>query len=755
MSFVRLRKTNPSGCIPRKKKTIKKLPEWDDNLHDMNEFKATPEEIARRKEVHKSKHALAAKLQKQRQMKARKADLSISNTEARKLAIMKEVLYDQQEFQSVLAKSDKMMAVVKDLFGDAPNRMPGVPNVTSAPNGDGNHRNIVVPLHEIRTKSDTLSESMVDRSALNDLETDSDDEDDEDPSFYQPKFNLDRFQQFLANEEKNHTISTISGQAQMSHLDQGPIQSTQIQLDSMQNTRDFETPKKQVNGSILKAPNSAMNDTNKIKKSKKRVAPSPQQQHNTTSNMNLTDLRKVLEGLEDEIAEYERSTGRRAPAERHRQENFSGYTLSIVDSVTKLCRYLKENELRLKAETTVREQLTEDVTQLAQLIDALTSDIILTQEEYAKLNSNFTRYREETHSEILYLKTAVQNLSRPPSQTVPLMEDITPPRHKSPPQITDEVPWLEKEVNGIPDYLQADSAAVLLSPPVRKSRIQREQEMLEQMGRQSSLVDITTAVQNDLQPDSGLPTPNFNHPNVPSSHFQSSQQYPGSISSQSGYQQSGTGHVPVNIHTGYHQGGQVPATSLHQVSQVSVQNGMSIPQSRPQGHTQGPTRMAAPNRPYSVSTVHPAGANAHVRVPRPSLLVQSNVGVSLPGARQVVPSVQGQLPSQQSGQQQNNKTQLANQISELNKQHEEAQKRLQSLMQQQSNQMAGNTNDNYPIQHGLPAYPVSPPISPISQKSEGYLSLQGIVDQRLQNGEGPKRGITVSIPTVDFEASPQ
>lgn len=65
----------------------------------------------------------------------------------------------------------------------------------------------------------------------------SDDEDDEDPSFYQPKFNLDRFQQFLANEEKNHTISTISGQAQMSHLDQGPIQSTQIQLDSMQNTR--------------------------------------------------------------------------------------------------------------------------------------------------------------------------------------------------------------------------------------------------------------------------------------------------------------------------------------------------------------------------------------------------------------------------------------------------------------------------------------------------------------------------------------
>lgn len=56
---------------------------------------------------------------------------------------------------------------------------------------------------------------------------------------------------------------------------------------------DFETPKKQViNGFILKTPKSAMNDTGKIKKTKKRVAPSPQP-HNTTSSMNLTDLRKV------------------------------------------------------------------------------------------------------------------------------------------------------------------------------------------------------------------------------------------------------------------------------------------------------------------------------------------------------------------------------------------------------------------------------------------------------------------------------
>lgn len=146
--------------------------------------------------------------------------------------------------------------------------------------------------------------------------------------------------------------------------------------------------------------------------------------------------------------------------------------------------------------------------------------------------------------------------------------------------------------------------------------------------------------------------------------------------------------------------GQIPATSLHQVSQVSVQNGMYIPQGRPQGQIPGQPRMAVPSRQYPVSTIRPTSADARISVPRPSPLVQSNVGISLPGARQVAPSTQGQLPSQPLGSQtgMSNKEQLAQQISELNKQHEEAQKRLQNLMSQQSNQMAGNTNNNHPVQ---------------------------------------------------------
>lgn len=65
-----------------------------------------------------------------------------------------------------------------------------------------------------------------------------DSEEEMEPIMYQPKIDLNRFQRFLEAEEKNNTLSTISGQAHLSHMDQGPIQSTRIQdTQSLQTTR--------------------------------------------------------------------------------------------------------------------------------------------------------------------------------------------------------------------------------------------------------------------------------------------------------------------------------------------------------------------------------------------------------------------------------------------------------------------------------------------------------------------------------------
>ncbi len=44
------------------------------------------------------------------------------------------VLFSFLQLQDVLTKSDRAMAVVRDLFGDDPRKYRGLPNVTAAPN---------------------------------------------------------------------------------------------------------------------------------------------------------------------------------------------------------------------------------------------------------------------------------------------------------------------------------------------------------------------------------------------------------------------------------------------------------------------------------------------------------------------------------------------------------------------------------------------------------------------------------------------
>ncbi|XP_060081731.1 spindle and centriole-associated protein 1-like [Ylistrum balloti] len=861
MSFVRVRRTS---AIPRKKKPIRRKPVWDDTVNDLTALKATPEEIEYRKASHQSKHALAARLQKQKDLQ-KKTDLSISNAEARQLAIMREVLYDQHQFQSAIAKSDKMMSSVKDMFGDDPKRFTGFPHVTAAPDPDGVDRtaSLVAEYPDIQTRMEALSQSLMDGSALNDFETDSDDEAvAPDPITYQPQMNMERFERYLAHEEKNNTLSTISGQAQLSQLAQGPIQSTQIQDTASLHTSigtGYETPKKNPNESvsILKTPKSAINDTKKIKKTRKRVAPPKSPQHNTSA-FNLTDLRKVLENLQDEIAEFEKQTGRQVPAERHRQETFSGYTLSLVDSVTKLSRYLKENDLRLKAEMMVREQLMQDVSQLAALIDALTSDIILTQDESAKLKNEFTKYKLETQSEIQHLKAVLHKAG--------LMEEEavlkTPPRGAPPPPShteSGEDAKQPQEISAIPNHVQSASAAVLLSPPVRKSHLHKQEEDEESTENNSITADEPAPV--------SLPNNSSYFPVGGVSYLH------GPVSSNPSRASSVDSHSdPTQLPNGP---GLHPTTGARVIRPnlpSSVNQGLSDPQSDPNGpqQVQGvpwypqsqflqslppgnpPQSLASSQVPSvagsslqgnslarsSASYPGPLGGQgmqgrpylttnaARVAVPRPIPLVQSNVegplhngvrpsgqvpehltirpgmtqslggqsGISYPMASQISQggrlglyssaSQSGSLGG--SGQDQrhlahtsglpappsyNSKDVLAAQILELNKQHEEAQARLQLLMQQQQNQHQEHLDQHHtlqetdnelraavvlgqrnPQQHGLPSHPVSPPISPISQKSDNYLSLQGLTQQN-NLGSASSRGITVSIPSMSLDST--
>lgn len=773
MSFVRVRKSNSAG-LPRKQKTHKKKPAWDDTIQDLTTLKATPEEIEQRKAAHRSKNALAARLEKISKEKAKKQDLSISNAEARQLAVMKEVLYDQQQLHDVLSKSDRMMAVVNDLFGDDPRRFTGFPNVTSAPTAENNGRSrtIVANLPDVKTRMETLSESMMDQSALNDLqETDSESEEEMEPIMYQPKIDLNRFQRFLEAEEKNNTLSTISGQAHLSHMDQGPIQSTRIQdTQSLLTTRDeaCTTPPKKHNESIemLRSPKSAMNDTQKIKKTKRRVEPDTTQ-HNSTFNLN--ELKKVLVQLENEIGDLETQTGRRPRAEQPRQESFSGYTMSLVDSVTKLSRYLKDCEIRLKTEALLREQLTQDVKQLTSLIDALTSDIIQTQEEYNTLKSEYRKYREETGQEIRALKVSLMNAGLYiPIEPEPQQMDTTPPRGRMPAQsslaqdmaVQNNSQNSQQPMAAIPQHLNptdmANPSAVLLSPPVRKTRIQQPKQDTGPLPMMDFGQQLEEPAQSEQLPYHGRSLQQQGHLDI------------------SDLEHPEASHGPVPTRSKVIQ--EVKVSSGREDQKHPVQSNVNIPQDPRGSVTQGVTLQESKTT---------GNQPAHVNVPRPTPLVQSTVQP-----------------------QQNGQVDLTLQIAQLNKQHEEAQKRLQALLEQQQSQQkqremapqhgqyklavssssqppslamgkgaatSGGTTllqqdpNQYPQQlilnggnlpkteykqqpseqRGLPAYPVSPPISPISQRSDNFTIIQGM-NQNVRVNTAPPYGITVSLPTVDL-----
>lgn len=96
MSFVRVNRYGPRGggrkTLKVKKKTSVKQ-EWDNTVTDLTVHRATPEDLIRRHEIHKSKNrALVHWELQEKALKRRwkKQKPEISNLEKRRLSIMKE-----------------------------------------------------------------------------------------------------------------------------------------------------------------------------------------------------------------------------------------------------------------------------------------------------------------------------------------------------------------------------------------------------------------------------------------------------------------------------------------------------------------------------------------------------------------------------------------------------------------------------------------------------------------------------------------
>ncbi|XP_010187698.1 PREDICTED: spindle and centriole-associated protein 1 [Mesitornis unicolor] len=428
-----LRGSRPRGAGrkgPRKSAAAKR--DWDSTVHDLTVHRATPEDILRRHEMHKSKNKALAQLELQEKALKRKwkkqNQLAGDSLEKRKLTLMREILSDQYHLQDILGRSDQVLAVAKDLFGDAPRTRTGRPSHLYA-------------LNEVEEEALSICQS---------------EDDHHDSLNFKSSINSDRLLQLLKEEnslvnsqlwaEKDMRKSTLSQESNVPltpttaspSLDQSALNATNVvkrihsrlQNEDEQQTLDSTYTVRQVLN-----PNSRKEKQIAAKMKRKQTAQNSARQRREDSPANsihidfrrdnkssLDVLNSMIHEMEHELEEYERCTGREAQ-KTERSEGVTGFTMSLVNVLCRLMRYLKESEVQLHEKEVIRQQHEEMLNEHRELIDALTAEILLVREENTAMQKKLQQYMTVTDEQLTSLTQAFKGL--------PLVE---PRREQSPNQ---------------------------------------------------------------------------------------------------------------------------------------------------------------------------------------------------------------------------------------------------------------------------------------------------------------------------------
>ncbi|NXA10585.1 SPICE protein, partial [Sapayoa aenigma] len=441
---------------PRKAAVVKR--DWDNTVHDLTVHRATPEDILRRHEIHKSKNKALAHLELQEKALNRKwkkqKQLYADSLEKRKLNLMREILSDQYHLQDVLEQSDQVIAVAKGLFGDAPRTRTGFPNVTMAPNCDleSSQGPIVQKCHPPSQLS-ILSESLLDSQVLSEEEALSEDGLSKSLGF-KSSINSVRLPGLLREEnssvnsqlgaEKCLRKNTLSRESTVPltpttvspSLDHSALNATSVIKRShsrLQNEDEEETVDSTDTVRQVLNPNSRKQKQIAAKMKRKQAAQNSARHRRDDSPANLipVDLRRdnkssldvlshMIQEVEHELEEYERCTGREVQ-KKERSEGLSGFTLSLVNALCRLMRYLKETEIQLHEKEVMSQQHEEMLNEHRELIDALTAEVLLVREENITMQKQLQQYMTVTDEKLMSLMQAFKGL--------PLVE---PGREQSP-----------------------------------------------------------------------------------------------------------------------------------------------------------------------------------------------------------------------------------------------------------------------------------------------------------------------------------
>ncbi|KAK3515533.1 hypothetical protein QTP70_024216 [Hemibagrus guttatus] len=421
MSFVRINRKP----VRTKKLSVPKK-EWVSTVNDLSVHKSTTEELSRRHDMHRSRNRAAAQWELREKMlrKRKPRETSPPGLDQTRLRLFREVFSDHYELQDVLARSDRALAVVKDLFGDAPRRQKGFPSVTMAPDCESDSELPVLQKPDPPTQLSLLSQSMMDQQALNEVD-DSAAEHGEDLQDVSVSLDSEMFRPKRKTCKAKPPVWRLTQQPQQRNMPQTPCNTTSSdghaalnatvavqRIKSRQSQSEADQSTALIN-QVLNPEPSPSHSGGKSRSFRTTRGRSPEASGFSSRSANQSSLEMLQDMLaqvktELDCLEPKDLFGPSEQSELQHGRSLTGFSVSLVGTLGRIVSHLRKRD----EEAHVRRRMEEEMKEQRSLIDALTAECLTMREESAALKANLQERMSELEQRLDMVILAMGELGK-------------------------------------------------------------------------------------------------------------------------------------------------------------------------------------------------------------------------------------------------------------------------------------------------------------------------------------------------------
>ncbi|XP_027860710.1 spindle and centriole-associated protein 1 isoform X1 [Xiphophorus couchianus] len=470
----------------RPKKAAAPKKDWVSTVNDLSVHKLSPAELCHRHEIHKSHNKAAAHWElREKALKRRLRHAGSSpGLDHTSLTIIRDVFSEQPLLHDALAQSDRALAVVKDLFGDAPRRQTGHPSVTVAPNCDSDSELPVLQRPDPPTQLSLLSQSIMDQEALNEVEVLREDVRDEDLSsssgsrfIRRTNIRKTKTQTRATQKQKGHRLRSHAGDKE--NIPVTPIRSGRAPDPTALNataavkrflTKQRPSDQNEEEASVLVSqvlnPELPSRQSGRIRKhtekTRKGVCRTLELDGSSVASLSgdqsslgllqdmLGQVKANLDTMSSDIAPE--PTGSPEPYER---QGLTGFSVALVSTIGRLVQLIRKREAEAQEEAEERRRLQEDLKEQRGLMDALTAETMTLREEGAAMQAGLLQRTTELEQKLDSVVLLMSGLG--------VLGEQTKPSRVSDGRVSQSC--VCQSVGGDEKTQTRVSPAVLLSPP--------------------------------------------------------------------------------------------------------------------------------------------------------------------------------------------------------------------------------------------------------------------------------------------------